>query len=82
MSSSETELNDIDSKIYMIRGHKVMLDEDLANLYQVPTMRLNEQVKRNIKRFPPDFMFPLTNHEFRCLKPAYAPDSSRALDRI
>jgi hypothetical protein len=51
------------SKIYIIRGHKVMLDRDLAELYQVETKRLNEQVKRNLKRFPLDFMFQLTENE-------------------
>ncbi len=50
----------IESKIYAIRGHKVMLDRDLAALYGVPTKRLNEQVKRNRKRFPEHFMFQLT----------------------
>lgn len=54
----------IQSKIFLIRGHKVMCDKDLAGLYQVPTFRLNEQVKRNIKRFPTDFMFQLTKKEF------------------
>ncbi|MGI4727418.1 MAG: ORF6N domain-containing protein, partial [Janthinobacterium lividum] len=47
------------SKIYQIRNQKVMLDEDLAELYGVETKRLNEQVKRNIDRFPEDFMFSL-----------------------
>ena len=47
----------IEQKIFMIRGHKVMLDKELAKLYGVSTKRLNEQVKRNIKRFPDDFMF-------------------------
>lgn len=56
------------NRIYMIRGQKVMLDEDLAELYQVPTGRLNEQVKRNIDRFPKDFMFQLTDQEFTNLK--------------
>ncbi len=51
------------SKIYLIRNQKVMLDEDLAELYQVETRRLNEQVKRNIDRFPLDFMFQLTEKE-------------------
>ena len=54
---------DIESKIYLIRGEKVMFDKDLALLYQVSTKRLNEQVKRNIKRFPEDFMFQLTSDE-------------------
>lgn len=51
------------SKILLIRGKKVMIDNDLAELYDVPTKRLNEQVKRNIKRFPEDFMFQLTAAE-------------------
>ncbi|WP_181071040.1 ORF6N domain-containing protein [Candidatus Manganitrophus noduliformans] len=58
----------IEQKIYFIRGHKVMLDGDLAKLYGVPTKRLNEQVRRNIKRFPPDFMFQLTADEAKFLR--------------
>ena len=54
--------------IYLIRGQKVMLDSDLAILYGVETRRLNEQVKRNIDRFPPDFMFQLTKEENEYLK--------------
>lgn len=53
----------IKSRIYMIRGRKVMLDKDLAELYGVETRRLNEQVKRNINRFPSDFMFLLSREE-------------------
>ena len=53
----------IDRAILFIRGHKVMLDSDLAAIYGVKTGRLNEQVKRNKDRFPNDFMFQLTNHE-------------------
>ncbi len=53
----------IESKILLLRGKKVMLDRDLAALYGVPTKRLNEQVKRNRKRFPEDFMFQLTGKE-------------------
>jgi hypothetical protein len=53
----------ITQKIYFIRGHKVMLDSDVADLYGVPTGRLNEQVKRNAKRFPESFMFRLTPAE-------------------
>jgi hypothetical protein len=53
----------IASKIYFIRGQKVMLDRDLAELYGVATKRLNEQVRRNAKRFPDDFMFQLTSEE-------------------
>jgi len=51
------------SKIILIRGQKVMISNDLAELYGVTTKRLNEQVKRNIKRFPPHFMFQLTEKE-------------------
>ena len=58
------ELQVIQNKIYEIRGQKVMLDRDLAELYQVSTSNLNKAVKRNIKRFPADFMFQLTKHEF------------------
>ena len=50
--------------IYEIRGQKVMLDRELAVLYEVEIKRLNESVKRNIKRFPPEFMFQLTNEEW------------------
>ena len=53
----------IERKIYLIRGHKVMLDRDLASLYGVSVKRLNEQVKRNINRFPCDFMLVLTRQE-------------------
>ena len=53
----------ITSKIFVIRGKKVLLDRDLAQLYEVTTRRLNEQVKRNIKRFPEDFMLRLTKSE-------------------
>jgi hypothetical protein len=53
----------IESRIFMIRGQKVMVDRDLAELYNVPTKRLNEQIKRNAKRFPADFMFRLSKSE-------------------
>ena len=58
------ELSIIQSKIYEIRGVRVMLDFDLAETYHVETRVLNQAVKRNIKRFPPDFMFQLTKDEF------------------
>lgn len=57
------ELQTIQSKIYEIRGQKVILDFDLAELYQSDTRSLNQAVKRNIKRFPLDFMFQLTTDE-------------------
>jgi DNA-binding PadR family transcriptional regulator len=53
----------IEQRIFMIRGHKVMLDRDLAKLYGVRTMVLNQAVKRNISRFPKDFMFQLSKEE-------------------
>ncbi|MFH1782586.1 MAG: ORF6N domain-containing protein [Candidatus Omnitrophota bacterium] len=53
----------IENRIFLIRGQKVMLDRDLAELYEVSTKRLNEQVRRNIDRFPGDFMFRLTKAE-------------------
>jgi len=53
----------IENKIYFVRGHKVMLDADLAELYGVPTKRLNEQIRRNKRRFPSDFMFQLSAQE-------------------
>ncbi|MEO6537178.1 MAG: ORF6N domain-containing protein [Ferruginibacter sp.] len=55
------------NKIYIIRGQKVMLDKDLAEIYGVETFRLNEAVKRNSSRFPPDFMFQLTQDEFKSM---------------
>ena len=64
-------MNDIEiiqSKIFEIRGQRVMLDRDLAELYHVTTGNLNKAVKRNIRRFPPDFMFQLTKDEFVKLK--------------
>ena len=62
------EIAIIQSKIYEVRGTKVMLDKDLAELYQVTTGNLNKAVKRNIKRFPPDFMFQLTTEEWEALR--------------
>ena len=62
------ELAQIQSMIYEIRGQKVMLDRDLAVLYEVEVKRLNEAVKRNIERFPSDFMFQLTDDEWNSLR--------------
>lgn len=58
----------LDDKIFIIRGIQVMIDKDLAELYQVETKRLNEQVKRNLERFDSDFMFQLTDDEFEKLR--------------
>ncbi len=65
----------IDDRIHTIRGQRVMLDQDLAEIYGVETRRLNEQVKRNLERFPKDFMFQLTAREFENLKSQFATSS-------
>ena len=62
------ELLIIQNKIFEIRGHKIMLDFDLALLYEVETKALNLAVKRNFQRFPSDFMFQLTNEEWNSLR--------------
>ena len=67
--------NKVESLIRVIRGQQVMLDRDLAELYGVETRRLNEQVKRNIERFPEDFMFQLPPNEFDNLKSQIATSS-------
>ncbi len=64
----EVELTKIEGMIYFIRGQKVMLDTDLAELYGVLTKNLNKAVKRNLERFPEDFMFQLTVEEHESLK--------------
>lgn len=56
-------LEAVESKIFLIRGQRVMIDRDLADLYDVETKNLNRQVKRNIERFPREFMFQLTKEE-------------------
>ena len=68
--------NKVESLIQVIRGQQVMLDRDLAELYGVETRRLNEQVKRNIERFPEDFMFQLTKEEFENWKSQFATSNS------
>ena len=67
---------DIEKMILTIRGVQVMIDRDLAMLYGVSTSRLNEQVKRNIKRFPDDFMFQLAKEEFEIWKSQFATSNS------
>ena len=62
----------IEGLILLIRGHKVMLDSDLAELYGVTTKRLNEQVRRNLSRFPEDFMFQLAESETHLLRSQFA----------
>lgn len=71
-SLSIVHREDIKGKIYTIRGVQVMLDRDLAELYKVKTSRLNEQVRRNIKKFPTRFMFQLTEKELKILRSQFA----------
>ena len=70
----------IEQAIFLIRGHKVILDGDLARIYGIPTKRLNEQVKRNHLRFPGDFAFQLTVDEFADLRSQSAISSSQPID--
>jgi hypothetical protein len=65
---NSTELSKIENMIYVVRGQKVMLDSDLAKLYEVETKALNQAVRRNLERFPKDFMFQLTSEEYQALK--------------
>jgi ORF6N domain len=76
--SSHRRIANLESAIHLIRGHRVMLDSDLAMIYGVTTKRLNEQLKRNHLRFPPDFAFQLTVQEFRNLKSQIATSSLRS----
>ena len=66
------QLQQIQSKIFELRGQKVMLDIDLAELYETETKRLKEAVRRNITRFPSDFMFELNRNEFESLRTQFA----------
>ena len=68
----------IAERIFIVRGQKVILDADLAALYEVPTNRFNEAVKRNLAKFPTDFMFALTADEFANLRSQFATSSSPA----
>ena len=67
-NNSSISIQLIERRIYLIRGQKVMIDFDLAELYGVPTSRLNEQVSRNRTRFPDDFMFQLNKEEAEALR--------------
>jgi hypothetical protein len=71
-TTSMVAVEQVQGKILLMRGEKVILDSDLASLYGVSTKRLNEQVKRNIERFPPDFMFQLSAEEVKILKSQFA----------
>ena len=71
------KVDNVEGAIYLIRGQRVMLDSDLAAIYGVTTKRLNEQLRRNRKRFPQDFVFQLTTEEFRNLRPQFATSKGR-----
>jgi hypothetical protein len=73
-----TPVERIERTIVGLRGHNVILDADLADLYGVTTRRFNEQVKRNVRRFPEDFMFQLTQEEYADLRSQIATSSSAA----
>ena len=73
--SSNRKIDNVESAIYLIRGRRVMLDSDLAGIYQVTTKRLNEQLRRNRDRFPTDFAFQLTAEDFRNLRSQFATSS-------
>ena len=75
--SSLVPLEIINQKIIYLRDQKVMLDYDLAALYDVNTKRLNEAVKRNIERFPEDFMFQINDEEFENLRSHFATSSEK-----
>lgn len=81
-NSDNAAMVPIENLIYVIRGQQVMLDSDLARLYGVETRRLNEQVKRNIERFPDDFMIQLTKDEVQNLMSQFATSSSRSQNVI
>jgi hypothetical protein len=80
MSQQKTDLvtfPDVERKIMFLRGHRIILDFDLAGLYGVTTSRLNQQVRRNIDRFPGDFAFRLSSDELANLMSQFATSSSR-----
>ena len=81
MDDNNSSLSDVQSRIFMIRGVQIMLDRDLAMFYKVETGQLNRQVKRNIRRFPEDFMFQLTKDEWNSLKCQFGTSNTRGGDR-
>lgn len=78
MTEASSSADKIKGKIYQIRGRNVMLDEDLAELYGVPTKVLIQAVKRNIKRFPDDFMYLITDKELRSLRSQFVTSNLRS----
>jgi phage regulator Rha-like protein len=79
MASKLTKIRNV---IYEIRGYKVLLDYDLAELYGVEVKRLNQSIKRNIKRFPSDFMFKLTQREWNILRSQFATAKYRDISKV
>ena len=77
-----TSLTDIQARIYLVRGVQVMIDRDLAILYQVATKALNQAVRRNVRRFPEHFMFQLTKEEFDNWKSQIVTSSIYSQDEI
>ena len=75
--TSLAQVGRVERTILIVRGHRVILDSDLAALYGVETRRLNEQVRRNLSRFPPDFAFQLTSQEFNSLISQIATSNAR-----
>jgi hypothetical protein len=75
MKSDIAASRDIEKLIHQVRGKRIILDTDLASLYEVPTKRLNEQVRRNLDRFPSDFLFQLTQEELNNLRSQIATSS-------
>jgi hypothetical protein len=68
MANAPVLIDSTSGRIFMVRGKRVIIDTDLAELYGVPAKRLNEQVRRNPERFPPDFAFLLTSEEWEALR--------------
>ena len=81
MSDDLLPLGSITQRISILRGQKILLDADLAQLYGVPTKRFNEQVKRNLARFPSDFMFQVTEEEFAALRSHFATSNEQPAGR-
>jgi ORF6N domain-containing protein len=76
--TSPREIETVENAIHLVRGQRVMLDSDLAAIYGVTTKRLNERLRRNPNRFPPDFAFQLTREEFTNLRSQFATSSLRS----
>jgi hypothetical protein len=81
-TSALPDIERIESRIYVIRGHKVMLDADLAELYRVSTKALNQAVKRNTERFPDDLAFQLNASETARLRSQFATSNTQEFDSI